>query len=188
MSLFFRCFGMFLILMCHVQVGSAGEAHINQMEMKKISATSLSMDFSVNPAQFCHALMAPEKTFMHFLKSYSEMSPLEFKKEWDKSIKKFESNNFILLPSGVKVQLKQWTYPKEDVLQELLKKAVLILDLPPSFRSHLEPVSLSAIVQSKTLLNRIQLHLSPAFHPVLVQYKQDRVWFTEQIPAELFDL
>ena len=177
-----------LLLMACVQFSFAGDVHTNQMEMKRHSATSLSMDFFVDPAKFCYLLMAPHNTYEYFLKFYSEMPAEEFKKEWSSSIKKLESENFIMMPSGVKVPLKQWTFPSEDALQGFLKKAQLIIGLPANFRSHLEPVLVTAVAQSKTPLNRVQLNLSQKFHPILVQYKQDRVWLTSQIPVELFDL
>jgi hypothetical protein len=166
----------------------AGAQHQNQVALRKESATSLRFDFQIDPAVWLHQLMQPQSSFPDFLKTHAALPEADFRKMLAQSLRKMEKDNFVHLPSGEKLALLQWQSPAMPHLQEMLQKNLLILGLPPQMQAHLEPIPLSAIVRSKKPLGRIQLSLSPVFHPILLQYQQDMVWFTQMIPASLIDL
>lgn len=179
---------LLLLPMAVVMPTLAGTQHHNQMVLRKESSTALRFDLQVNPAQWLHQLVAPQMAFPDFLKTHASLPEPDFRKIMAKAIRKLETENFAQLPSGEKLALLKWQVPPAPELQDLLKKNLLILDLPPPFQAHLEPIGVSATLQSRKPLGRIQLTLSPAFHPILVQYQQDLVWFTPFIPTSLIDL
>lgn len=165
----------------------AGAAHINQVDIKKESPTLLRFEFNVNPTQLLHQLTAPATPFPVFLKTYAELPEAAFQKELLKAVKKLESESFLMYPSGVKLALKQWQLPSVPQFQNLLKQNLMIVDLPASFQSHMEPIAISAKVVGKMPFARAQLGLSASFFPVQARYQQDAVWFTAQLPVSLFD-
>ena len=166
----------------------AGGQHHNQVTLQKISATTLRFDFQINPAPWLHQLISPQKDFPDFLKTQAAVSESDFRKSIDKAVVKLEKESFLQLPSGERLTLRKWQLPPTAELQDMLRKNLLLLDLPPQFQAHLEPVGISASAQSGRPLNRIQLTLSPVFFPVLLQHQQDMVWFTPFIPTSLIDL
>lgn len=171
-----------------VGTAQAGAQHQNQVTLRKESPTSLRFDFQINPALWLHQLMQPQSSFPDFLKTHAALPETDFQKMLAQSLRKMEKDNFVHLPSGEKLALVQWQSPTAPQLQELLQKNLLILGLPPQMQAHLEPIALSASVRSKKPLGRIQLSLSPVFHPIALQYQQDMVWFTPLIPVSLIDL
>jgi hypothetical protein len=177
------------VVMCAMPFAAciAGVAHINQVEIKKESPTLLRFEFKLNPSQLLHQLMAPTMPFPVFLKTYAEYPEAEFQKALVKALKKLELENYVLVPSGVKLPLKQWQVPSAAQLQNLLKQNLIIVDLPASFQSHMEPIAISATALGKMPLSRAQLGLSAVFFPVYARYQQDAVWFTQQLPVSLFD-
>ena len=165
----------------------AGVAHINQVEIKKESPALLRFEFNINPTQLLHQIMAPTMPFPVFLKTYAEFPEAAFQKALDKGIKKLESESYVHYPSGIKIALKQWQLPSVAQFQNLLKQNLIIVDLPASFQSHMEPITISATALGKVPFTRVQLGLSPAFFPVQARYQQDAAWFTQQLPVSLFD-
>ena len=70
----------------------------------------------------------------------------------------------------------------ETRLRELFKANLFLLQLPPGPQSHLPPAVVQAEVQTKTAINRAQLQLHKALHPIFVKVQQDQFWLTDQIP------
>lgn len=167
---------------------TAGTTHQNQVLLSKPSPTQLHFEFQVSPALWLHQVMRPQMSFTDFLKVHAALSEADFQKALKKALRQMEIENFIKLFSGEKLSLIHWRLPETGTLQTLLQKNLLLLELPPQIQAHLEPMVISASVQSKKNLSRIQLTLSPIFYPILAQYQQDQVWFTPHIPAALIDL
>lgn len=166
----------------------AGALHQNQILLTKPSPKALHLEFLINPTLFLHQVMQPRMGFVDFLKSHAALSEADFQKSLSKGLHQFESSNFIHLYSGEKLKLTHWRLPAASTLQTLLQKNLLLLELPPEIQAHMEPMIISASVQSKINLGRIRLVVSPIFHPILVQYQQDLVWLTPHIPAALIDV
>jgi hypothetical protein len=184
-----RCFwlGVLLGLAQAVSV-QAGTQHTHLVVLAKESSTALRFDFQINPVLCLHQLTAPQVAFPDFLKTHAALSEADFRKVLARASRKLEAENFVQLPSGEKLALLKWQLPTVSHWQDLIRKNLMILDLPPQFQAHLEPVGISAWLKSSKPLHRVQLTLSPVFHPILFQYQQDLVWFTPLIPSSLIDL
>lgn len=179
---------LLLLAMAMIGPSLAGTQHVNQLVLRKESPNVLRFDLQVNPAEWLHQLMAPQTAFPEFLKTHAALPEPDFRKILAQAIRKLETENFVQLPSGEKLAMLKWQLPPAPELQELLKKNLLIIDLPAPFQAHLEPIAVSASLQSRKPMGRIQLTLSAVFHPILLTYQQDRVWFTPFIPTSLIDL
>ncbi len=166
----------------------AGDLHTNKVELRKESRTTLQFEFQINPAPWLHQLLAPQTPLATFIKASAELPEAEFRKGFEKAVKRFESGNFILLPGGEKAVIGKWQLPDAARLQDMLRKNALILELPPQLQGHLEPITISASARARQPLGRVQLTLSPVFHPILVQYQQDAIWFTPLLQASLIEL
>ena len=66
--------------------------------------------------------------------------------------------------------------------------SLMLLNMPPSAASHLDPVRVLAQAQAKTPISRVQLQLPPALHPIVVSLPNDKFWLTEQIPMAIIEL
>jgi hypothetical protein len=145
---------------------TAGTTHQNhQVLLSKPSPTQLHFEFQVSPALWLHQVMRPQMSFTDFLKIHAALSEADFQKALKKALRQMEIENFIKLFSGEKLSLIHWRLPETGTLQTLLQKNLLLLELPPQIQAHLEPMVISASVQSKKNLSRIQLTLSPIFIP-----------------------
>jgi hypothetical protein len=183
-----RKFLILLLAATSTSPSFGGAQHQNQVMLIKTSATALRFDFQISPALWLHKVMQPLMSFPDFLNAHASLPELQFQKILGKGLHQLELENFVQLPSGEKLALRQWQLPPVAELQALLQKNLLILNLPPQIQAHLEPIAFSASVKSRKPLGRVQLTLSTAFHPILAQYDRDSVWFTPQLPSSLFDL
>ena len=165
----------------------AGLAHQNQLVIQKDTPQSLQFEFTVNPCQMLHEWLAPTIPFAVFLQKYADLNDDAFNKEITKSIKKFESENFVVQTSGAKQSLKVAEFPRAPELKNLLKQNLFILDLPSNLQAHVEPMVLRATLKTRAPLQRVQLFISPSVFPIQIRYAQDQLWFTSQIPMALFD-
>ena len=52
----------------------------------------------------------------------------------------------------------------------------------------MDPMRVQATVSSKVPVTRVQLQLHPALFPILVSYKEDKFWLTQDIPMAIVDL
>jgi hypothetical protein len=93
----------------------------------------------------------------------------------------------VLPSSGTKRTIKLSDFPASAELKLLLQRNLLLLDLPGNMQAHMEPIVLRASLVSKSPLHRVQLYVSPAVFPIQVQYQQDVLWLTDQIPMALYD-
>jgi hypothetical protein len=60
--------------------------------------------------------------------------------------------------------------------------------LPQKLNFHVDPVRVTASVQTKTALNRVQLQLPSSLNPILVVNQSDQFWLTDHIPSTIIEL
>lgn len=163
-------------------------AHYNAVELKRASATSVQLVFSLNLPQVLHSVLAPQLAYPAFLQQYAAMPDAAFEKEIAKAGAALSAKAFFTLPSGAKAPIKQWQWPEKQALRDLLQASLLLLSMPPSAASHLDPVPVLAQAQAKTGISRAQLQLPAALCPIIVSLPNDKFWLTDQIPMALVEL
>lgn len=166
----------------------AGELHFNQVEVKRETKEKLIFVFSLNLTQALHQLLAPQLPFADFLTKYAELPELDFQNALKSATSQLSGNSFLMVSSGAKVILKNWQLPSTNALRELFKANLFLLQLPPGPQSHLPPAVVQAEVQTKTAINRAQLQLHKALHPIFVKVQQDQFWLTNQIPMAVVNV
>ena len=166
----------------------AGELHFNQVEVKRENKEKLIFVFSLNLPQALHQLLAPQLPFADFLTKYAELPELDFQNALKSATSQLSGNSFLMVSSGAKVILKNWQLPSTNALRESFKANLFLLQLPPGPQSHLPPAVVQAETQTKTAINRAQLQLHKALHPIFVKVQQDQFWLTDQIPMAVVNL
>ena len=166
----------------------AGEVHFNQVEVKRENKEKLIFVFSLNLPQALHQLLAPQLPFAEFLTKYADLPELEFQNALKSATSQLSGSSFFVVSSGAKVIFKNWQLPSNNALRELFKANLFLLQLPPGPQSHLPPAVVQAEVQTKTAINRAQLQLPKALHPIFVKVQQDQFWLTDQIPMAVVNL
>ena len=166
----------------------AGEVHFNQVEVKRENKEKLIFVFSLNLPQALHQLLAPQLPFADFLTKYAELPELDFQNALKSATSQLSGSSFLIVSSGAKVNFKNWQLPSNNALRELFKANIFLLQLPPGPQSHLPPAVVQAEVQTKTAINRAQLQLHKALHPIFVKVQQDQFWLTNQIPMAVVNL
>jgi len=163
-------------------------AHYNAVELQRDSPTSVQFAFSLNLPQVLHQVLAPQLAFPAFLQRYADLSDPALDKEIATASVALSAQAFFTLPSGAKAHIKQWQLPDAQALRDSFKASLMLLNMPPSPASHLDPVRVLAQVQAKTPISRVQLQLPPAIYPVVVSLPNDKFWLTEQIPMAIVEL
>ena len=166
----------------------AGEVHFNQVEVKRENKEKLIFVFSLNLPQALHQLWAPQLPFAEFLTKYAELPEDQFQNALKTAASQLAGSSFFVLPSGAKVSFKKWQLPSNQALRESFKANLFLLQLPPGPQSHLPPAVVQTEVQTKTSINRAQLQLHKALHPIFVKVQQDQFWLTNQIPMAVVNV
>jgi hypothetical protein len=63
-----------------------------------------------------------------------------------------------------------------------------LLNLPQKTNAHVDPMNVTSTVQTKHPITRVQLQLPAAMNPILVVFKTDQFWLTDQIPSAIIEL
>ena len=163
-------------------------AHYNAAELRRESATSVGFIFALNLPQVLHQVLAPQQAYPVFLQSYADLPDPAFDKEIAKAAAALSAKAYFTLPSGAKAHIKHWQLPDRQALRDSFVASLLLLNMPPSAASHLDPVRVLAQVQAKTPISRVQLQLPPALYPIVVSLPNDKFWLTEQIPMAIIEL
>ena len=166
----------------------AGEVHFNQVEVRRENKEKLIFVFSLNLPQALHQLWAPQLPFAEFLTKYAELPELDFQNALKSATSQLSGSSFLIVSSGAKVNFKNWQLPSNNALRESFRANLFLLQLPPGPQSHLPPAVVQAEVQTKTAINRAQLQLHKALHPIFVKVQQDQFWLTNQIPMAVVNL
>ena len=166
----------------------AGEVHFNQVEVRRENKEKLIFVFSLNLPQALHQLWAPQLPFAEFLTKYAELPELDFQNALKSATSQLSGSSFLIVSSGAKVNFKNWQLPSNNALRESFRANLFLLQLPPGPQSHLPPAVVQAEVQTKTAINRAQLQLPKALHPIFVKVQQDQFWLTNQIPMAVVNL
>ena len=179
------------LLHVHVNPASAQApplAHYNAVELKRESATSVQFAFTLNLPQVLRALLAPRLAFPDFLQTCANLSDAELDKAIAKAGAALSAQAHFTLSSGAKASLQHWQWPSRQAVRDSLKVSLMLLNMPPSATSHLDPVPVLARAQAKAPISRAQLQLPPALYPIAVSLPNDKFWLTEQIPMALVEL
>ena len=163
-------------------------AHFNAVELKRESPTSVQFAFALNLPQVLHQVLAPQLQYPAFLQNYADLPDPALDKEIAKASAALSAKAYFTLPSGAKAHLKQWQLPDRQSLRDSFKASLMLLNMPPSAASHLDPVRVLAQAQAKTPIGRAQLQLPPALYPIVVSLANDKFWLTEQIPMAIVEL
>ena len=166
----------------------AGEVHFNQVEVRRENKEKLIFVFSLNLPQALHQLWAPQLPFAEFLTKYAELPELDFQNALKSATSQLSGSSFLIVSSGAKVNFKNWQLPSNNALRDSFRANLFLLQLPPGPHSHLPPAVVQAEVQTKTAINRAQLQLHKALHPIFVKVQQDQFWLTNQIPMAVVNL
>ena len=166
----------------------AGELHFNQVEVKRENKEKIIFVFSLNLPQALHQLLAPQLPFADFLTKYAELPELDFQNALKSATSQLSGSSFLIVSSGAKVNFKNWKLPSNNSLRESFRANLFLLQLPPGPQSHLPPAVVQAEVQTKTAINRAQLQLPKALHPIFVKVQQDQFWLTNQIPMAVVNV
>ena len=180
--------GAAVVLLSANTASAQAVAHYNAAELKRESATSVRFTFALNLPQVLHQVLAPQLAYPAFLQSYADLPDPALEKEIAKAATTLSAKAYFVLPSGARAHLKQWQLPDKLSLRDAFRASQMLLSMPPSAASHLDPVRVLAQVLSKTPINRAQLQLPPALHPIVVSLPNDKFWLTEQIPMAIVDL
>ena len=166
-------------------VNAQDRAHFNTAELRRESVSTVAVTLYLNWPQALHQLLAPQLTFRVFLETYLKLPELQLEKEMTKAKSYMTANAFFSLPSGARANLRKWQLPANQSLRESFKLSLMLLDMPANAPTHLDPVKISAEVQSKGPLTQVQIQLPKALYPIWVNLKNDKFWLTEQIPLAL---
>ena len=180
-ALFFLCSNLAL-------AQSQPLAHYNAVELARESPTSVQFAFALNLPQVLHQVMAPQLQYPAFLQRYADSPDPAFDKEIAKAAAALSAKAYFTLPSGAKAHIKQWQFPDKQALRDSFNASLMLLNMPPSAASHLDPVRVLAQAQAKTPISRVQLQLPPALYPIVVSLPNDKFWLTEQIPMAIVEL
>lgn len=164
------------------QVQAQNVAHFNSAELRAMGANTIALTLHVNWPQVLHQALAPQMQFRDFLKKYSEYSDIQLGKEMTRLGGSLTRGAYLGLPSGARLNFKEWQFPSIPALRECLKISLMLIDMPTHAQAHLDPVTVSAEAHSKNALAQVQIQLPKALYPILVNSKNDNFWLTEQIP------
>lgn len=171
-------------------------AHPNSLAITRDGNSSLNFSFALNMPQMLHRVVAPQLGYAAFLQTQLEISDQALDREIAALNASLRAQAFVTLASGTKLPLKHWQLPDRQSLRDALKTSLILLHMPPasaaggapSTTSHVDPLRVTARVESKTPLTRVQLQLSASMHPVWVALKNDKFWLTDQIPLAIIEL
>jgi len=162
--------------------------HNNQLDISLLEDRHLQCDFSLNLLPLLHSHLAPKSHPEEFLHSFLKLSDAAMDKELDKLTRALSDQSFFTLPTGTKLRLKQWQLPSKQLIREVIKVNLLLMQMPPNAAAHIDPMLVQAKASSKVPVTRVQLQLHPALSPIFVVHKQDKFWLTPEIPSAIMDI
>jgi hypothetical protein len=177
-----------LVFFCCTAVSAQVVGHNNNLSISRVDAGSLQCVFSVNLLPLVHQLLSSQIAYADFLQGFSALSDAAMDNELDKMTKELSAKSFFMLPTGLKLGIKSWQLPSKQTLRDAIKVSLVMVHMPPSAASHIDPIPLQAKVTSKTPISRVQLQLHSALFPIFVAYKEDKFWLTQEIPMAVMDL
>jgi hypothetical protein len=163
-------------------------AHQNSVEIKRVSRSQISFNFELNLPPLLHRMLAPQTNYAVFLKDQAVLSDEALDRQMALVGHAFSEKGFLMLPSGAKLRLQQWMWPDKKSLRDAFMSSLILLDLPQKLNFHVDPVRVTASVQTKTALNRVQLQLPSSLNPILVVNQSDQFWLTDHIPSTIIEL
>lgn len=163
-------------------------AHPNSVEITRGAHAAVNFSFALNLPQLLHRMLAPQSSYAAFLQAQLELSDPALEREIAKVSASWSERAFFTLPSDAKVFLKQWQLPDAQSLRDAFKTSLILLNLPQKNAVHVDPMRVTAVVQPKTPVGRVQLQLPPAMNPLWVVLKTDKFWLTDEISMAIVEL
>lgn len=177
-----------LLLLSFSAARAQVHAHPNSVEIKRESTIQISFNFELNLPPLLHRMLAPQTSYAVFLKNQTALSDQALDREMAEVGTAFSEKAFLVLPSGTKLRIKQWQWPHKKVLRAAFLSSSILLGMPQKINLHVEPITVTASVQSKTPLSRVQLQLPSPMNPILVVIQSDQFWLTDQITSAVIEL
>ena len=163
----------------------AGDVHFNQMHIQREGGNTFVFSLSLNLTQVLHQVLAPQTPLRDFLQTFAQMPDKELQTAIAKAATQLGDKSFMVLPLGGKVSVRAWALPPLPVLREAFKSHAFLLDMPANTPVHVPPMWVKAQGQAKAPVERAQLHVHNALHPLWVVLPQDQFWLTDQIPLAI---
>jgi hypothetical protein len=176
------------LFLCFKAAEAQDLAHQNSVEIKREANSAISFNFALNLPTLLHRMLAPKTSYSAFLNAQIELSDQAFDRQIAQVSARLSDRAFLVLPSGTKLQLKQWQLPEHKILRNALVSSLILLNLPQTTNAHIDPMNVTSTVQSKQPISRAQLQLPAAMNPILVVFKADQFWLTDQIPSAIIEL
>lgn len=178
-----------MLLVWLLAVGARADAvHFNQIEVRKVSPTTLTLEYRISDYEIWRTLLAPGKTEQEFFTQISGDTPGAFEKRLAQGIGQLVGQARVELASARVAKIQRIDMPKGADARELLQQSVLLKGLPSNMQPHLAPLVVLVHLKSPEPLQRIQVSAPRLLHPVLVVYGADRFWLTAQVDKSLLDL
>jgi len=176
------------LFLCFKAAQAQDLAHLNSVEIKREANSAISFNFALNLPNLLHRMLAPQSSYSAFLNAQVELSDQAFDRQIAQVSARLSDRAFMVLPSGAKLQLKHWQLPDQKSLRDALVSSLILLNLPQKTNAHVDPMNVTSTVQTKHPITRVQLQLPAAMNPILVVFKTDQFWLTEQIPSAIIEL
>jgi len=162
--------------------------HSNTLQIKRESKTVIRFDFALNLPTMLHRMLAPQTSYSAFLKAQSQLSDQALDRELSQLNASLSEKAFLVLPSGVKLRVTHWQWPDKQSLRDAFMSSFILLNLPQPTNAHIDTMRVSASIETKATISRVQIQLPSAMNPILVVVQSDQFWLTDQIPMSILML
>lgn len=166
----------------------ADTVHFNQIEVKKVSPTQLTLEYRISNYELWRGLIAPGKTEQEFFAQISSQPQDTFDKHFAKAVGQLVKQTRIELPSTRKAKVQQTDLPNGSDARDLLRQSYLLKELTTNIQPHLVPLVVVVHMRSPEQLQRVRISAPSLLHPVLIVHGSDRFWLTSQVEKSLLDL
>ena len=138
------------LFLCFKAAQAQDLAHLNRVEIKREANSAISFNFTLNLPNLLHRMLAPQSSYSAFLNAQVELSDQAFDRQIAQVSARLSDRAFMVLPSGAKLQLKQWQLPDQKSLRDALVSSLILLNLPQKTNAHVDPMNVTSTVQTKT--------------------------------------
>ena len=168
---------LLLLLVCFgAGTMHADTLHFNQIEVKKVSPTQLTLEYRISNYELWRGLIAPGKTEQEFFAQISNQPQDTFDKHFAKAV------------GQLVAKVQQTDLPNGSDARDLLRQSYLLKELTTNIQPHLVPLVVVVHMRSPEQLQRVQISAPSLLHPVLIVHGSDRFWLTSQVEKSLLDL
>jgi len=186
-----RGIGVLMVSVC-LALGSAhaqNVVHHNTLGIVPAGENKYDLVFLLNLPQVFHKTLSPNADFYVFLEKYSNLRDLSLLLEIEKVKKVLNKIPIMSLDSGADLYAKEWEFPEVFDIRAAFRMTEALKGLPVNLGLHVDPLPVKARVEfSKELrAGRFKIEPPQPLLPLLIRYKNDAGWSTEQIPYLIMD-